>query len=138
MWYLKTNRRTKVFELVGRRALTIGEHTPSIELDAHTPKKTMSSLSRHDDDSNAGDVAPEPQTADRPLTNIDMADAMGETTVLSNANLPRTKQVHLRWMSTAPVAAFRNGRTTTIYPVLEAKDNWMDIMLSRQLVSCRP
>jgi hypothetical protein len=31
-----------------------------------------------------------------------------------------------------------NGIITAVYPVLENKDNWMDIMLARQLISCRP
>jgi hypothetical protein len=31
-----------------------------------------------------------------------------------------------------------NGIITAVYPVLETKDNWMDIMLARQLISCRP
>ena len=36
------------------------------------------------------------------------------------------------------MSTLRNGIITTAYPVLKTKDNWMDIMLSRQLISCRP
>ena len=98
----------------------------------------MSSISRHDKDCNAVDVVPGSQTTDPTLTNVDAADAMEQTTALNNPNPSRTKQVCLRWMSTTPVAILRNGVITTVYPVLENRDNWMDIMLARQLISCRP
>jgi hypothetical protein len=51
--YTKTNQSTKALEVVGRRDFM--KHT----------KKPMSSLSHHDDDCNARDVATEPQTTDQ-------------------------------------------------------------------------
>jgi hypothetical protein len=42
----------------------------------------MSSPSRHDDDRDAGDVVPEPQPTDRPLTNVNTADATAQTRVV--------------------------------------------------------
>ena len=98
----------------------------------------MSSISHHDNDCNAGDVVPGPQTTDPTLTNVDMADPTAQTTVCNDVNPPRTKHACFRWMSTAPTLTLRNVIIITAYPVLETKDNWMDIMLSRQLISCRP
>ena len=99
----------------------------------------MSSISRHDNDRNAGDVVPGPQTTDPTLTNVDMADPTVQTTALNNKNSSITKQFRLRWMSTAPVArTLGNGVTTVVYPVFVSRDNWMDIMLVCQLISCRP
>ena len=74
---MKTKLSTKAFELVGRRPfleVPIKKHI----LSARTHKKTMSSLSRHDNIRNAGDVAPEPQTTNHPLTDVDAADATSE------------------------------------------------------------
>jgi hypothetical protein len=67
-------------------------------------KKRMSSLCRHDNDCNTGDVVPVPQTTDPTLTNVDMADPTVQTTVLNHPPPPRSKQIRLRWMSTAPMA----------------------------------
>ena len=64
----------------------------------------MSCLSRHDNDCNTGDVVPVPQTTDPTLTNVDMADPTVQTTVLNHPPPPRSKQIRLRWMSTAPMA----------------------------------
>ena len=43
-------------------------------------------------------------------------------------------------MTTAPsmFRTFSNGLITTVYPVLETRGNWMDIILVRQLTSSRP
>ena len=95
----------KAFELVGRRAFMKFQST-NISIRCEPTPKSMSLVSRHDNHCNAGDVAPEPQTNDQPLTtNVDTADPMKQMTVLNNKNPSRTKQVCLRWMSTgtAPI-----------------------------------
>ena len=99
----------------------------------------MSSISRHDDDSsNAGDVAPGPQPTDRQLANLDTADSSEETRMLEDSNSSRKKAPRLRWMSMASALPLRDGVPSKIFPLLESKDNWMDIMLVRQLISDRP
>ena len=71
-------------------------------------KKQMSSPSRHDDDRNAGDVmATEPQLIDRPLTNVNTADATEQTRVVeTDEQDDATEQTmifsDLEWISTAP------------------------------------
>jgi hypothetical protein len=98
----------------------------------------MSSPSRHDDDRNAGDVVPEPQPTNRPLTNVDTADSSEETRMLEDSNSSRKKAPRLRWMSTASALPPRDGVPSKIFPLLESNDNWMDIMLARQLISDWP
>jgi hypothetical protein len=70
-----------------------------------TQQKTMSSLSRHNDnDCNAGEVVPGAQTTDPTLTIVDMADPTVQATVLKHPNpLMRSKQICLWWISTAPM-----------------------------------
>lgn len=69
--------------------MPIEEHIHSVRT-----QKTMSSSSQHDNNFNVGDVAPELQTNDQQLTtNVDTADPMEQTKVLTNKNPSSTKQV---------------------------------------------
>ena len=88
---------------------------------------------------NAGDVAPLPQLAARPQTNVNSADAAVETRILVDENPPRKKVRRLRWTSTAPKVMMNNGvATKKSYPVLYDKYNWMDGALVIQLLFDKP
>ena len=66
----------------------------------------MSSPSRHDDDRNAADVvATEPQPTDRPLTNVNTAEATAQTRVVETDEDATEQTIFfsdLEWISTAP------------------------------------
>ena len=87
----------------------------------------MSTLARHDDECNAGDMAAAPEPTSRPLTNVNTADAAVETRTLVAENPPRKKVRRLRWTTLAPnLTHTNNGAAKKSYPVLHDKYNWMD------------
>jgi hypothetical protein len=100
----------------------------------------MSSPSRHDDDRNASDVALEPQPTDRPMTNVNTADATAQMRV-AETDEDATEQTRIfsdLEISPAPRMMMRKGVATKGYPIFTHQTNWKDIMLVRHLSVDRP